>query len=91
MKTLPEAFRDWLDFDGAEFELAKYLGVMPDVPWHPVTHKHLFWTNNLFGNGLYAMLEALVKMGALEMNEDQQFRWNAAFDHIKAADVDADD
>ena len=40
--TLAEAFRDWLDFDGAEFELAKCLGLMPDVPWHPVEHKHLF-------------------------------------------------
>jgi len=88
--TLAEAFRDWLDFDGAEFELAKCLGLMPDVPWHPVEHKHLFWTNNVFGTGLYTMLEELVTMGVLEQNDNQQFRWNVSFSYQQTADRASD-
>jgi hypothetical protein len=90
MKTLQEAFVDWLDFDGAEFELAKCLGLMPNIPWDPAL-KTLFWTNNLFGNGLHAALEGLVKMGALEMNDERQFRYNAKFDYRQAADVESDE
>lgn len=89
--TLAEAFRDWLDFDGAEFELAKCLGLMPNVPWDPVAHKHMFWTANRFGNALYSILERLVAMGALEMNDERQFRWNVAFDYVQIADIEEED
>ena len=88
---LPEAFKDWLDFDGAEFELAKCLGLMPNVPWDPVAHKAMFWTSNRFGNELYSVLERLVAMGALEMNAERQFRWNAAFDYQQTADIEEED
>lgn len=89
--TLADAFKDWLDFDGAEFALAKCLGLMPDVLWDPVAHKHLFWTANRFGNELYSILERLVAMGALAMNDERQFRWNASFDHKKTADIEEED
>lgn len=89
MKTLAEAFATWLDFDGAEFELAKCLGLMPDVPWDPAL-KHLFWTNNKFGTSLYNLLDELVDLGALETNEDRQFRYNTTFNYKQAADIESD-
>jgi hypothetical protein len=63
---------------------------MPDIPWDP-TLKQLFWTNSLFGNQLYAMLEALVRMGALEMNADRQFRWHKSFDYVLTSEIETDD
>lgn len=84
MKTLQEAFVDWLDFDVASFALAKCLGLMPDTPWDPAL-KPLFWTNNTFGVCLMGILEELMLMGALVKNEDQQFRWNPEFDYQKPA------
>lgn len=86
MKTLQEAFTTWLDFDGAEFELAKCLGLFPDVPWDP-KYKHFFWTANPFGDQLYNILEALVVMGALEQNADRQFRYNTTFKYEKAIET----
>lgn len=87
--TLAETFHDWLDFDGAEFELAKCLGLMPNTPWDP-SLKSMFWTNNVFSIGLYSMIEELVKMGVLEMNDERQFRYNATWDHDKASDIESD-
>lgn len=89
MKTLQEAFAEPLDFDGAEFELAKCLGLMPDIPWDPAL-KSLFWTNNQFSVPLYTIIEALVEMGALRMNEERQFLWNVTFTYDIAAAVTKD-
>ena len=90
MKTLSQAFAIWLDFDVAEFELAKCLGLMPNVPWEP-KYKSLFWANNLFSTQLYNILEELVKMGALEMSgDDRQLRWNVAFDYTLTAKTQTD-
>lgn len=93
--TLQEAFHTWVDFDGAEFLLAKCLGLIPDIPWNPgdaskpgAGMKAAFWTSNLFGNNLYRILETLVKLGALEQNEDRQFRWRNGFDWEQVADQD---
>lgn len=90
---LPEAFRDWLDFDGAEFVLAKCLGLMPDIPWNPGDRtqpgagmKAAFWSANLFGDSLSMILQQLVQLGALEQNDDRQFRWREGFDWELAAD-----
>jgi hypothetical protein len=42
--------------------------------------KHVFWSNNEVGNALYQMLDHLVKIGALEYDEEQQlYRWNPSF------------
>jgi hypothetical protein len=90
-KTLAEAFAKPLDFDGAQFELAKCLGLMPNVPWDPVGHKALFWASNLFGNRLYDILEALVRMGALHQNDERQFKWNDAFDYQTTAEIEDDE
>jgi hypothetical protein len=95
LTTLREALTNWTDFDGAEFVLAKCLGAMPDIEWNPgdrtkpgASMKATFWTANLFGDSLAAILEHLVVMGAVEKNEDGQFRWNQTFDWDKCGDQD---
>jgi hypothetical protein len=68
---------EWHDWDGAAYELAVSLGVLdPGMTYQ--ASKWLFWTDNLVGNALHQMLLALVEAGALESNEDDQFRWDAA-------------
>lgn len=85
-KTLAEAFATPLDFDLAQFELAKCLGLMPNVLWDPVEHKALFWTNNMFGNRLFSILDDLIGMRAL-LHHEGTYRWNDAFNHIETAKI----
>jgi hypothetical protein len=83
---LRSSLADWTDFDGAEFEVARCLGIMdPAASWSPTLHKYLFWSNNPVGNGLHEILECLVAMGAIKTNEDCQYRWNSSFDCDRAA------
>lgn len=82
---LRSALSEWTDFDGAEFEVARCLGIIePTSSWSPTVHKGLFWSNNPVGNGLGKILDALVAMGAVEMNEDHQYRWNQSFNPDRA-------
>lgn len=82
---LRSALSEWADFDLAEFALARCLGIIdPVVSWSP-SYKYLFWSNNPVGNGLADILDRLVAMGALETNDDQQYRWNQSFDRDRTA------
>ena len=78
--TLRERLKDWNDVDGAMFELAVILGIMPagDESW--IKNKGIFWSNNPLGTTLYEMLQGLVKAGVLEFRDepDQQFRWKTS-------------
>ena len=87
VRILPEALSEWTDFDGASWRLAKCLGLMPDIPWNPGDRtkpgygmKAAFWSSNLFGETLTRIMQELVRMGALEFDEDNiAYRWNTEF------------
>ena len=74
---LRDALHDWRDFDGAEYHLARCLGII-DTTTDFQDVKHLFWTDNSVGNLLYSILENLTRAGMVETNDDQQFRWKGA-------------
>jgi hypothetical protein len=78
-QLLREALKDWTDVDGAQYDLAVCLGLMPPGTWYDA--KSIFWTNNPIGNTLYDILERLTALGVLERRDepDLQFRWNSAF------------
>ncbi len=76
--TLKDTLKEWADQDGAMFELARCLGVIPsDADF--IGTKGLWWSNNPTGNLMHEMLQSLTKLGALEFRvapSDDQFRWN---------------
>jgi hypothetical protein len=84
--TLREALANWTDFDGSQFEIAKCLGLMPDILWNPgdatkpgAGMKGAFWTNNLFSTVLDEILQQLVKIGAVDvkLRADPSDGWEA--------------
>jgi len=80
LTTLQESLSDWTDFDGAAYILSLHLGIFNEAE-HDfcTTVKWVFWSNNSLGNMLYDMLETMAKEGILEVNEDQQYRWNSSW------------
>jgi hypothetical protein len=94
LQSLPEALREWTDVVGAEWALAKCLGLMPRIPWNPgdpskpgAGMKAAFWSSNLFGESLARILQELVRMGALEYHEEKiSFRWCQTFQWEQAAE-----
>lgn len=80
MKTLAYRLADWTDFDGAMFELGIVLGLWPDEPWTVKGSgvlKGIFWAKNEIGEALYETLEAMVKGGLMDHDEEEQrFRWH---------------
>jgi hypothetical protein len=81
-ESLPEQFRDWIDWDAAAYRLALALGLMQDEPGLASGRaKHVFWSNNPVGNMLYAMLDQMEAVGVLEKRDtpDIQYRWNPSF------------
>lgn len=81
MRTLKDRLAEWHDWDGACFELAICLGLMPDDgELFCIRAKHIFWTDNPVGNALYMMLMELVRIRVLLMADDKlSFRWNPEF------------
>jgi hypothetical protein len=77
--TLKQRLADWTDWDGAEYELAVCLGLMTSDTPFSTRAKHVFWSNNPVGNTLRAIIDHLVEIQALEMNDDEQYRWNSTF------------
>lgn len=74
--------KDWMDWDGAAYELGCALGLF-DPKKHPFQTKvkHVFWTNNPVGNALHECLNWLARVGIMERRDepDIQFRWNSEF------------
>jgi hypothetical protein len=76
METLRVALADWTDFDVSAHVLAQCLGIMPSGLGMKEA-KSVYWSDNPLGNMLYATLERLLELGALERREepDLQYRW----------------
>lgn len=76
--TLKEKLADWVDWDGAEFELAVTLGILPAGEESWLKNKAIFWSANRADDFLHEILQAFVKAGILEYRTepDQQYRWN---------------
>ena len=78
---------EWADWDVASYYIAIALGIAPDPSgkldfWGG--KKGVFWSANPLGEGLYQILEILVRSGILEKDEDElKFRWNSKFDWEK--------
>lgn len=83
--SLKERLADWIDWDGAAYQLGACLGFWPEFgapgdasgpfdSWHGV--KGVMWSSK--GDALYLFLDSLVLTGALEKREepDIQYRWN---------------
>ncbi len=78
--TLRESFKDWTDWDVAEYRLAMSLGLMwPGVDFTSQA-KHVFWSNNPIDNALDACLTQHVHAGVLEFDEEEQrVGWSPGF------------
>ena len=76
MNSLKNVLKDWHDIDGAQYELARLLGVIDQEKSFQET-KHIWWTNDVIGNMMFNLLEALVGAGVLESRTepDHQYRW----------------
>jgi hypothetical protein len=74
---LAEDLAEWVDCDGAAYLLGRSLGLFQNQSFQTGT-KHVFWTDNDLGNGLYDALLALVRAQVLDRREepDEQFRWH---------------
>jgi hypothetical protein len=79
--TLRDRLRDWTDWDVAEWELARSLGLMHGGVRFHLEPKHVFWTDNSIGQMLRDVLGQLTRIGVLEFREepDNQYRWNPDF------------
>lgn len=88
MKTLRERLANWIDFDGAAYELGVALGIFEqewgggvpgrDDPWHGT--KGIFWSANPLGDALDQMLRQMVKAGVLEFDvQGLRYRWNPSY------------
>ena len=78
-KTLKERLREWTEIDVAAYQLAICLGLMTDKDAFATDVKHVFWSANEVGDGLYYALRRLEDAFILERNEDYQVRWNPKF------------
>jgi hypothetical protein len=60
---------EWQDFDGAQYELGRALGLFKDQTFQEV--KHVFWTSNPVGDCLSDMLICMAEAGLLERDADE--------------------
>lgn len=75
----------WQDFDGALFDLAVVLGIVKeDQEPYP---RWLFVSNNPIAVALDRILFELVDVGAIEINDDHQYRWNSDFNALNDPEV----
>ena len=81
--SLSERLADWVDWDGAAYQVGACLGLWPEFGapygediWHGV--KGIMWSSA--GDFLYIFLDGLVAAGYLERREepDIAYRWNPA-------------
>jgi hypothetical protein len=81
--TIKELFDNWVQPDVAEYYLACLLGIMEydeSIPdFYPAKVGGVFNTHNKIETMLFKMLEAMVKGGILETQEDGDYRWNKSF------------
>jgi hypothetical protein len=79
--SLKIRLKEWTDWDGAMFCLAKSLGMMDETVNFAVEAKHVFWSANPVGDFLGKTLDELVEIGFLEKRDepDFQYRYNSAF------------
>lgn len=83
--SLKERLSDWMDWDGACYEVGACLGFWPDFGathdqdcWHGA--KGIIWSANPLGNAISDFLEGLVLEGMLEREESgPSFRWNPEY------------
>jgi hypothetical protein len=81
--SLQERLADWVDWDGAAYQVGACLGLWPEFGapynedcWHGV--KGIMWSSQ--GDFIYHFLDGLVKAGYLERREEPDigYRWNPA-------------
>lgn len=71
----------WVDVDGAMFELAVSLGILPTDSKY-LDYKYLFWTDNKICRMLHAVLMSMVGVGFLIDRDGHglEFKINTEFD-----------
>ena len=76
--TFRDDLTEWCDWDDAAYALGNALHVFDGIERRYANGS--FMTENDFGQGLHAALDALVKAGVLERRTkpDLQFRWSFA-------------
>lgn len=81
MKTLRKRLKDWMDIDGAIWEVGACLGMVPEFPenrcWGEL--KWVVWSNNPTGNAMSDVMFRLIDEGVLERDMEGQHdrvRWN---------------
>ena len=75
---MPEQLKSWQDFDLASHRVGQALGIFP-IDSQMCDYKGIFWTHNHLGSMLMGVVDSMVKVGALERNSDDQFRWVDGF------------
>jgi hypothetical protein len=78
--SLKEALTDWVDCDVTAYYLARCLGLIShDI--HFSSFKAAVHSPNPVSDLLHPILDSLVKLKALEFDEDEvRYRWNQSFD-----------
>ena len=69
--SLSQAFSDWEEFDAAQFKLGQVLGMFSQTDSF-LDLKGVFWSANPTSDFLYDTLQALVVLGPLEYDEEEQ-------------------
>lgn len=79
--SLRESLSSWTDRDMAMFRLGVALGIFEQTVSFARDAKHVFWSENKLGASLAELVQTLVRIGALEMDsEEEQVRWNQSFE-----------
>lgn len=70
MTTLRDSLKNWVDIDGAQYELGKCLGII-DEDFQDA--KHMLWSNHFIGNILFEILDFLEEKGLIKMRDHDDF------------------
>jgi len=80
IETLRARLASWTDRDVAGYWIALSIGLIEPAASFSSDAKHVFWTNNALGEAIDDVLMLLVKIGAVEHDQDEQrVRWNPEF------------
>jgi len=76
IKTLKDSLKEWEDWDGVEYKVARCLGIIDKDKSFQET-KGLWWSGTLTGELVWQIIQNLVSEGVLERREepDIQYRW----------------
>jgi hypothetical protein len=74
--SVRDELAEWAEWDEAGWSIAMHLGLLPPGVSYQTEAKHVFWTSNPLWDAIHDVLDAMVRVGALEYEPEEQ-RWRA--------------